>query len=263
MALGIVAATAGTAHGQVRQDESDEARAEAVFGEGLRLADRGQWPAAAQRLRTSLELRPEDDRTRYHLARSLSELGHVTEATRHLRAIVHSGAPDPIIREAATELLMETEPKIGMLIVQLEGEVDGSTLLVDEIPVSASDAEEGISVDPGPHVVTVTDPDGGALARRRVDVEEGGAAHLELTVAPTPQAAARTVVEGDTQGQPFEEDQGEAITSKWWFWTGIGAVVVGAVVTTVALSVGGDSPTEGDAPPVRVRGNSMGVNDTR
>jgi len=240
--------------------DAEAARAQALFEEGLALADRGRWPAAEDELRDALELQPDDDRARYQLARTLTELGQVTEAARHLRAIVHSGAPDPIIREAATELLVETEPRIAQLIVVLDGAVDGTTLLIDERPVDPDGAEEGIAVDPGLHVISVTDPSGGPLARRRVDVEQGGTAHLELDVAPTPQAAAQTLAVADQDPAPLQATEAEPITSRWWFWTGVGAVVVGAVVTTVALSLGGDDPTEGDAPPVRVGGgNGMGA----
>jgi tetratricopeptide (TPR) repeat protein len=34
------------------------------------------------------------------------------------------------------------------------------------------------------------------------------------------------------------------ITHKWWFWTGIGAVVVGAVITAVALSSSGETASQ-------------------
>jgi hypothetical protein len=36
------------------------------------------------------------------------------------------------------------------------------------------------------------------------------------------------------------------VVKQWWFWTGAGAVVVGAVVTAVALSAKGSTPA---APP--------------
>ncbi len=37
-----------------------------------------------------------------------------------------------------------------------------------------------------------------------------------------------------------ESDEGEAIYEQWWFWTGIGAVVLGGAITAIALSSGSD-----------------------
>jgi hypothetical protein len=76
---------------------------------------------------------------------------------------------------------------------------------------------------------------------------------------PTPQETARAsqslAANSDTQ-QP--RDTGTSpITSRRWFWTGIGAVAVAAVVVVVAVSAGGGSadparPTLLD-PQTRVR----------
>jgi hypothetical protein len=41
-----------------------------------------------------------------------------------------------------------------------------------------------------------------------------------------------------TPDQP-PADQETPLTHKWWFWTGIGAVVAGGVVTAVLLTRGG------------------------
>ena len=36
-----------------------------------------------------------------------------------------------------------------------------------------------------------------------------------------------------------ETDDSQGLTQKWWFWTGIGALVLGGVATAVALSRSG------------------------
>jgi hypothetical protein len=42
---------------------------------------------------------------------------------------------------------------------------------------------------------------------------------------------------------PEPEDDYTPVWGKWWFWAGAGAVVAGAVATTLALTLGGDTQT--------------------
>ena len=51
----------------------------------------------------------------------------------------------------------------------------------------------------------------------------------------------------------------ETITSKWWFWTGIGVVLVaGGIATYIALTTEKD-PTAGTIPPGTVKAESWGI----
>jgi tetratricopeptide (TPR) repeat protein len=86
------------------------------------------------------------------------------------------------------------------------------------------------------------------------------AAHEPL--APTPAQTARAAQPYESASDPrHPRDVGDtgspSITSRWWFWTGIGAVAVAAVVVVVAVSAGGgerspERPTLLD-PQTRVR----------
>jgi tetratricopeptide (TPR) repeat protein len=64
--------------------------------------------------------------------------------------------------------------------------------------------------------------------------------------SPSPSPAPRpgTVLTGAEASRADQEQEPGAdsvpITRRWWFWTGIGAVVVAGVVTAVVLSRGGD-----------------------
>jgi tetratricopeptide (TPR) repeat protein len=62
--------------------------------------------------------------------------------------------------------------------------------------------------------------------------------------AETARAAPSLTAAGDAQ-HPKDGDSAP-ITARWWFWTGIGAVVVAAVVVAVAVSAGG-----GEAEPAQ------------
>ena len=64
--------------------------------------------------------------------------------------------------------------------------------------------------------------------------------------APTPEETAQQASSAEQTRndvaltQTRDEPQAsKPLTRQWWFWTGIGAVVVGGVITTIALSSGG------------------------
>jgi tetratricopeptide (TPR) repeat protein len=70
-------------------------------------------------------------------------------------------------------------------------------------------------------------------------------------VTPEPAAAAVPTPEETAQQAPAAEDneigatEGEPaaskpVTKQWWFWTGIGAVVVGGTAVALAVALGGD-----------------------
>lgn len=69
----------------------------------------------------------------------------------------------------------------------------------------------------------------------------------ELT-APTPAETARAAepFAGPNDPQRPVDTGTTPITSRWWFWTGIGAVAVAAVVVVVAVSAGGGSAANSD-----------------
>ncbi|HET8938123.1 MAG TPA: hypothetical protein VFN67_31990 [Polyangiales bacterium] len=62
----------------------------------------------------------------------------------------------------------------------------------------------------------------------------------ELT-APTPAETARAAepVSAPNDARHPIDTETTPITSRWWFWTGIGAVAIAAVVVVVAVSAGG------------------------
>ncbi len=80
----------------------------------------------------------------------------------------------------------------------------------------------------------------------------------EPVVAPTPEATARAATPSieptpapEAATDATEDDAG-GITTRWWFWTTLGVVVVGGVIGAVAL-------TADDAQPTLVQGDVEGV----
>jgi tetratricopeptide (TPR) repeat protein len=63
-----------------------------------------------------------------------------------------------------------------------------------------------------------------------------------IAVAPTPAETAEQAPSSQTDPAYTEGDstQSAPVTEKWWFWTGIGAVVVGGTAVALAVALGGD-----------------------
>lgn len=107
-----------------------------------------------------------------------------------------------------------------------------------------------------------TVPDGAELS---VDGKPLGHAPAEAQLAPgnhvivasydgyRSKEVSAVVVEGQRKEVDLALDKSPPITARWWFWTGIGVVAVGAGVLTVALLT--EKPAgSGDIPPGQVAG---------
>lgn len=71
--------------------------------------------------------------------------------------------------------------------------------------------------------------------------------------APAPELAARPPGGGQTidlVSRPADESSAPPIYRRWWFWTGVGALLAGAAVVAVAVTTGGGtSPYKGNFDP--------------
>lgn len=125
------------------------------------------------------------------------------------------------------DVQLEQKRPFGMLVIRTRP--SGSDVLVDGALVGRSPLET--RVDPGAHVVTVSRA-GHADERREVTVANGERQELEVTL----------------------RERSNAITSRWWFWAGVGVVVAGAAVTSIVLLGGGDTtePARGDFSPGQI-----------
>jgi tetratricopeptide (TPR) repeat protein len=84
------------------------------------------------------------------------------------------------------------------------------------------------------------------------------AAIAPAPIAPAPAVAAPGLAAAPSGGpavvvsSPPASAEDHPIYKRWWFWTGVGVVVVGAVVAGIALSSGGTTSTPwNNLPPVQ------------
>ncbi len=76
-------------------------------------------------------------------------------------------------------------------------------------------------------------------------LEKAKAARAATATAPSPEQTARSANVAPTSNDVAltstepRDDRAKPITKQWWFWTGVGVVVAGGVITAIALSSGG------------------------
>lgn len=106
---------------------------------------------------------------------------------------------------------------------------DGAIISIDGRPFGHAPAEAQLA--PGNHVIVVS---------------HSGFVDREVSAV---------VVEGQRKELQIKLEKAPPITSRWWFWTGIGVVVTGVAITTVAIASTTDkSAGRGDIAPGQVAG---------
>jgi len=183
--------------------EADTAAARALFTEGRALAQQEDWPAAVDRFRRALALRP-SPAIRFNLAASLVRVGRLVEASELARAVLREAPARDPARAPAEALLREIEPKIVQLTIRLQAGAEDATVLLDGSPFAAARVGVATPVDPGPH--TIVARRGLAETTRRVDLAPGSPAEVTLALPPPPAApaipAAPTEMQPSTNGAP-------------------------------------------------------------
>ncbi len=144
-----VFANASPSHAQPSRQEVAAARA--LFQEGRRLAERGQWEAALDRFQRSNALRPAGA-TKYNVALALGQLGRLVEGTELCREIMQEAARGgTAVRASCEELVRNLEPRLGQLTVRLDPRLAGAQVSLDGRALAASMLGVSVPVDPGPH----------------------------------------------------------------------------------------------------------------
>ncbi len=249
-------------------DGAVTAAARALFEEGVRLVDAGDFDQAADRFRRSDELHASPV-VAYNLATSLAEIGRIVEASEVSRRVVRDAAAPQAIRAAAQSLLDRITPRIGSLTIRVVGDPEGVETRLDGATVPVALIGVARPVDPGQHVVSLA-RGGEETASTSVEVLPGGAAEVSLsapppppiaTVAPVAPAPALPVVAADpgpvvpaaalVLAPVAPEEHHGSVLEEAWFWGVAGAVVVAGIVIAVVLAftVHSASPVSGNFEP--------------
>ena len=170
---------------------------------------------------------------RYEVA--LHELeAALSDDRRPLTAAQHTEVADLItwIRTSLPTLRLQLTPKTALASI-------------DDLEVESGD----IRLDAGLHRLQVTAP-GYQPHSDAFSLSPGERATLRVALIPLPETLASQVAPPNapqpgsapvaSTSAPPERDS-SALYERWWFWTAVGAVVAGGVITAVALSAKPDS----------------------
>jgi hypothetical protein len=215
--------------------ETNREQAAALLREGVRLHDRGDYPSAleayvrAQRLYASYKLH-------YNIGLTLEAMGRLEEAAARFELFLkHASATDAERTESARGKLQALVSRLGVVTVRCP--VRDAAVAVDGRVVGRTPLEHRIYLRPGRHRVTVDAPERPRFVRA-VDPAAGVTLEVSVPALPAPPPVASTVDGAQAPPRP----RSTPIYRRWWFWTIVGAVVVGGTVgAVVAARSAGDS----------------------
>lgn len=228
-------------------DASRDASARALFEEGVSWAEKSNWAEAEDRFRRAFTLRASPV-IAYNLASVLASRGKLVEASEMLRYVATDDKAGLELKQSARTLGDNLADRIARIQIEVHNKAPGDSVLLDGHALYDAQLSVEIPIDPGSHQLQLQ-RGSRVLDQRSLDVPDAGAMHVVLVAspfAPTPSEVAAHGTEFDDSGSAPLRDEAprtsRPITSHWWFWTGVGMVVVAAVVFGVAAGSGGSKP---------------------
>lgn len=248
------------------QDPAQEAQA--AFQRGIAEMDAHRYPSALEALERSYRLHPSSVAL-YNMGLVHREMGHVQRAIESFERYLVEGGARVAPERAANVLDTLTQLRAQLATLALTVTPAPFTTTVDGREYHLSNG--ALSLDPGDHVVVITAPGcrswrdemhlaPGERATREVTLTPEGVAPLTTQprvtpVAPVAQPAATQPSGNVATPHPHDDQAAPSITSRWWFWTGIGAVVAGGVIAGVVIATSGtEAPLPGTAFNVQTLG---------
>jgi hypothetical protein len=234
----FVSATGATARAYADTRAASEAKARAD-----RAMDRGRYSEALVSYRRAFDEEP-SAALLYNMGRAQEKLGHYAEALRSLQAFDASASAEVKARVPGLGSIM-TRLWSRVASVMVQSSVHGATVFVRGEPRGVTPLARAIPLDAGPTLVEVRAA-GYAPYTRHVVLTEGKFMSMDAVLIRS--RASLTTTTGASAGSA------EPVTSKWWFWTGVGlAVATGAGITVALLnrsSGGGEIDTRQTAAPL-------------
>ncbi len=211
--------------------DGDRAMAEHRYLDALGLYDRAY---AASRSAAVL----------FNRGRALEALGRYPEALDTFERFDREAAKDVRARvPKLDEILATTRARVTTLTVLVRP--DGARVLLDGVQLGLAPLAPA-RVNAGRATLEIS-ADGHDTERREITLDGGARTALEVTLRRREAARAVNPVV-PTPGNPADAGTTGPMTSRWWFWAGVGIVVVSGVVTVVALTTE-KSPEPGSYPP--------------
>lgn len=213
-----LALSPASARAQTAPDATASARfadARRAFEEGVEAVRVGRPADAVPAFERSFALRPSAV-VAVNLGLVLRGVGRLAEARRwYTRFLELAGDADRARHEATVRAhLAEIDRRLARLVLR-SVVPPGAVVRFDEGPLTPDDGD-ALRVDPGAHTVLAR-AEGHREHRETLTLSEGERRELALRLDPLPRSTP--------------------ITRQWWFWTGLGVVVAGAVTAVVIATL--------------------------
>ena len=258
----LLATPGASVRAQADEDAATTALARDLFHQALTASSEGRWEDAVERYRRVIELR-DTPQVEFNLAQALMQCGHAVEASELLVRIRRTEAVPQAVRDATGPLLERAQRETARVTLQVEGDPAAAEVQLDGRSLPAATWGVAMPVDPGAHRLWAT-RDGVEVAALALELTAGEERSLTLSI---PEAVGETSGAGPTrvdgaqvdtaalQHRPEDDQparQGGVLRSPW-FWTVVGVVLAGGVVTAVVVNNHSGAPVlNGDFMPGRI-----------
>lgn len=230
------------------QPAAPDAQARAAFDRGIADVDAGRFASAVAAFEESYRIRPVAV-VLFNLAGAYARMGRHQQAIATYERYLAEGTrlpPDRVqsVRDRIAELRRD------MPVVTLRVRPSTFTLTVDGRPQAVTGEE--LPLDPGSHLLVLS-ASGRTSQQREVQLSPGNRVMWDVELPAEGAAPATTAVAVATppvtdaprvaptphpapEGPTAPREASPSVTSRWWFWTAIGAVVVGGTVLGLGLA---------------------------
>lgn len=171
-----------------RAQQSEHDQAVELFRRGVAAAREEQWVAARRAFERAYELLPRPE-ILINLAAAQAQTDQLVEARRGYREILGMAGVDPRLRQEAERALEELDRDIPRVRITIAGLEPGDRVTLDGAPLAREALDGDLSVDPGPHVVVVTQGDA-IIARAELTAERGRTIAVPMTITDRPAVRA-------------------------------------------------------------------------
>ncbi len=227
------------------QQPGADPSARAAFERGMAALANHQYQDAAREFETSYQLRPLPV-VLYNLALAHRELGHTSAAIMHFERYLAEGANTlPPERVAAVREVLTT---LRAQLASVTFTVTPATFALSIDGRDATVSNGAATLDPGSHVLVIT-AEGHEPWREELRLTSGERISRAVTLTrvatpPTPVVTVAPAVTTTpaTTPHPRRTRRATPITARWWFWAGLAALVVGAVVTGAVVANANATP---------------------
>lgn len=224
------------------QSASELAAARSLFEEGLAAAREGRWDEARQRFERSYEIAPRPT-TLLNLAGAQVQTGRLVAGAESYRRFLSEArrGREARYRRQAQQALAEVEPRLGRLIVRVEGVGEEDTILLDGVELARAALGVGVPVDPGRRTLVVRRGDADR-AREVVTVAEGEEREVTLravalrvpATAADRSSAPAAALRGDPEPSAAGGDDSGVVIG---IAVSVGVLVAAGVAIGVGLAV--------------------------